>query len=205
MKTSILTIIMFVCLAGPLVGEDGDSTYTNPTIGISITKPAEWHFVTAEQHQENLERVNMKDEQFRQYVLEHSRLPLVAMTKYPEPHDDLNPSLKINVRPLGSLPKEEPVKILEAILPQLRRSFEGFSIEEGPRDTVLAGARTAYARFHYSLETQDSTVFPTCSEIWIIPRTNHLLMIGAGTRQDEKNGKREEIAEILATLKIDKE
>ena len=59
-------------------------------------------------------------------------------------------------------------------------------------------------RIHYSLIIPDGRKFPTSSELWIVPRGDYFFMIGAGTRQDERNGSREEIHEILSTVVLSK-
>lgn len=205
MRTTMLLLIMLLVSVGFAIAEEANDTYTNPTVGISVTKPADWHFFSAEQNLENLKRTKMKDDEFQRFLQLYATAPLVAMTKYPEPFDDLNPSLKVNIRPLGEMSGDNPVKIIELFLPQFDNLFEDFSVVEGPSDTVVSGMKAAYVRIHYSLQTQDKTEFPTCSELWIVPKGSFFFMIGAGTRQDEKTGKREEIAEILASLKIDKE
>ena len=203
MRSAMLLLTTCVLLTGMTIAEESDDTYRNPTVGITVTKPANWHFTTAEENLENLQRTKLKDDEFLKYVQLHATAPLVAMTKYAEPYDDLNPSFKVIIRPLGQLPGDDPAKMTELVLPQLGKQFDDFSIEEGPLDTVISGLKAAYVKFHYSLQTEDSTVFPTCSELWIVPRGNFFFMIGAGTRQDEKTGKREEIAGIMATLRLD--
>jgi hypothetical protein len=57
---------------------------------------------------------------------------------------------------------------------------------------------------NYTMEIPDGRSFQTTSELWIVPRGDYFFMIGAGTRQDEKTGSREEIQDILASLKIEK-
>jgi len=48
-------------------------------------------------------------------------------------------------------------------------------------------------------------VFPTASELWIVPRGDYFFLIGAGTRQDEKTGGRDEIRSILGTVRIEQQ
>ena len=48
----------------------------------------------------------------------------------------------------------------------------------------------------------EGQAFPACSEMWILPRGDFFFLIGAGSREDERTGTREEIRGILATLKF---
>ena len=181
-----------------------NNTYSNPTVGFSVTKPAEWHFLSAEQNAENLSRARLKDEAFQQLVQKYANAPMVAITKYEEPYDDLNPSLKVNMRPLGNFSADKPTAILDMISKQFESLFENYKVITAPKETRLAGLRAGYLKVHFAMKIPDGRTFPTCMELWIVPRGKHFFMIGAGTRQDEKTGKREEIEKILATIKIDK-
>ncbi len=104
MRVITLSLGILALLIGLSVAEDANDTFTNPTFGISVTKPADWQFMSAEQNLDNLKRTIVKDEEFQQLLQRYATAPLVVMAKYPEPFDDLNPSLKVNVRPLGELP-----------------------------------------------------------------------------------------------------
>ena len=78
-------------------------TYSNPTLGFSIRKPGSWHYLTAEQHRENLKRSDFADPKFKELVTRYARTPFLAITKYKEPHDDLNPSVQVNAREASNL------------------------------------------------------------------------------------------------------
>jgi hypothetical protein len=200
---AIITVLTLVSFSALMAAEK--DTYENPTIGFSITKPADWHFMTAEQNAENLKRTQLKDEAFQKLVQKYANAPLVAITKYEEPYDDLNPSLKVNIRPLGNFKADQPMAILELITKQFESLFEDYKVITAPKEIKVAGLKAAYLKVHYSLKIPDGRSFPTCSELWIVPRGKHFFMIGAGTRQDEKTGKREELQQILKSVKIDKE
>lgn len=199
-------LTLLVCLPlwqAALGGPVDKNTYANPTLGLTVTKPGDWQFATAEQHSENLRQTKMKDAEFQTLVQKYSTAPIVAMMKHPEPHPDLNPSFKINVRPLGDLSGDDPKALLELIVSPLRKAFEDFEVIESAKEITLAGHKAAYMKIHYNLATADGQRFATCSEMWVVPRGKNFFLIGSGTRQDEKSGKRAEIQKILSSLKID--
>jgi hypothetical protein len=202
MKPRVMVGVAALILLGAAKGAEKD-TYNNPTLGFSVTKPVEWYFMSAEQNAENLARARLKDEEFQKLVQKYATAPMVAITKYEEPYDDLNPSLKVNVRPLGSFSANKPTAILDLISKQFESLFEDFKVVTAPKETKLAGLKAGYLKVHFSMKIPDGRTFPTCSELWVVPRGKHFFMIGAGTRQDEKTGKREEIEKILSTIKID--
>ena len=189
----------------PCAGAESDeNTYDNPGIGISVTKPADWHFGTVEDHRDNLRRMTYRDEEMGEYVREESTAPLVYMMKYPEPYDDLNPTFKVGIRPLGTIPNDQPTAVLTVLLAGFRRTLNELTVQAGPKDTTIDGLPAGYLRIHYDLVTTDSAVCSACSEVWIVPRDSCLLMIGAGTKQDDADSAREEIATILGSLRIKK-
>lgn len=180
-----------------------DNIFKSISVGFEITKPKEWSFVTAQENLDNLKRTKLSDDEFQQLMLKYATAPLVAMTKYPEPYDDLNPSLKVNIKPFGQLKGKDSKEVISLILPQLQKMFKDYQLVQSPIDVNVAGFKAAYVRINYSLQIQDGRIFPTTSELWIVPRGDYFFMIGAGTRQDEKTGSRKEIEQIMKSIKID--
>ena len=203
LNASLQLIGLSLLLSSSALADD-QNTFSSLTVGFTVTKPASWQFFTAEQNLENLKRVDMGDKQFQELVTKYATAPLVMMAKYPEPYDDLNPSFKVNIKPLGRMKGQDPKKILGAVVKGLKRMFKDLRMVQPPSDTTVSGLNAAHMRVDYSLSIPDGRSFPTASEMWIVPRGDYLFMIGTGTRQDEKTGTRAAIQTILKTVKIDK-
>ncbi|MFO7529002.1 MAG: hypothetical protein R6W86_09400 [Marinobacter sp.] len=199
MRIIQVLILVFVSLSA---FAQEKNLFESVTVGFKVTKPDDWNFISAEQNRESLERFQMTDKEFHQQMVKYSSAPLVAMMKYPEPFEDLNPSFKVNIKPLGQLKGSDPKEILNLILPQFKKVFQDFNLTQRPTDTEVDGLPAAYMRINYSLAVPDGRVFPTTSELWIVPRGDYFFMIGSGTRQDEKTGSREEISEILSSVEL---
>jgi hypothetical protein len=203
MKPLALTLgAITTILLSALASAEDKNEYSNPTVGLSLTRPKGWQFATADEVAENFKRTKLSDEEFQKMLEKYSTAPLVAMMKHPEPFDDLNPSFKVNIKPLGGLPPNDPKKILSLVTKQFPKVFKDYKLVTAPTDTKISGLVAAYAKIHYSLEIPDGRSFPTCSELWIVPRGSYFFMIGAGTRQDESTGTRSEIRAILDSLKL---
>lgn len=202
--TLILSAVASMFLSVQANAED-KNRYSNPTVGISLSKPEAWQFVTADEVAENLKRTKLSDGDFQKRMEKYVTAPLIAIMKHPEPFDDLNPSFKVNVKPLGILPPKDPKKILSLLTRQFPKVFKDYKLITAPTETKVSGLLAAYAKIHYSLEIPDGRSFPTCSELWIVPRGAYFFIIGAGTRQDESTGKRSEILTILKSLKLVKQ
>jgi hypothetical protein len=151
----------------------------------------------------NLQRVEMQDESFEEYIKAHTVAPIVAMTKYKEPFDDLNPSLKVDVKSLHEHSAEDPLKILETYLLPIPKAFPDYKVVTKPKVTKLAGLKSAHVSLDYNLRLDGGRILPTRLELWIVPRGKLFFVIGTGTRQDERTGKRAEIQKIIESIKID--
>jgi hypothetical protein len=184
---------------------DDTDAFQSPTAGFQVTKPSDWTYVTAKQNLENIKAVKLSDEEFHAAMQKYATAPLVAMMKYPEPYDDVNPSFKVNIKPYGGLKGKAPEELINLVIPQVQKAFKDFVLVQAPTEAVVSGMKSAYARMNYTMEIPDGRTFPTTSELWIVPRGDYFFMIGAGTRQDEKTGTRDEIRAILETVKIEQE
>ncbi|HUE91090.1 hypothetical protein [Pseudomonas sp.] len=195
-RIALLVLISSSVFAAP------PNEFESVTVGLKVTKPTDWQFLSADENLENLKKIELNDQEFQQLMQKYATAPLVAMMKYPEPYDDLNPSFKVNIKPLGQLKGVDPKQILNLFLPQFQKMFKDFVLAQEPIDEKLSGLNAAYMRVNYSIAIPDGREFPTTSELWIIPRGDYFFMVGAGTRQDEKTGSRGEIKEILNSLVI---
>ena len=181
---------------------DGGEQVRIPTLGLSVVRPQGWVTITAEENAQNIRSVQMDDPEFQAMAARYANSPIFAISKYQEPYRDLNPSFKINVRPLGGFAKFSPEDILTAAIPAMSRVSSDMQVLEGPRATQVSGRKAAYAKLSYTLKARNVAV-PTISEIWIVPKGAVFFMIGAGTRADEKNGTRAEMRQILDGVRIE--
>ena len=203
MRKIFIALMIFLFAFSLCWGETvPDDYYFNQTLGIKLKKPAGWVFASAAENAKNLENIRLEDPKFQELVIKYSTTPLVVLTKYQEPYPDLNPSFKMNTRPYGNLPTKDPLEILNMISPMMQRLFKDYKLIEGPKEVTISGIRSGYLKIYFTLQSQGGDSFPTCSELWIIPRENFFFMLGAGTRQDEKTGKLAEIREIINSIEI---
>lgn len=198
---SKIAIALVVAASFPIAASaqaHGGTVLLNETLGISVTRPAGWHTLTAAANAENLERMELPSD-FKSALVRYARVPLFAFSKYPEPHDDLNPSFRITVREAGMDQNRSSREILDAVLPPIAASLNG--AVKKVQDVQVDGLPSAYARLKYVLKSGGNE-YPTVSEFWIVPRGSYFFIFGAGTRQDEGNGTRAEIASIVESVKF---
>lgn len=187
------------CLGSPVHAEA--DRFRNPTAQFELRKPTDWVYLSAEQNTANLKAVGISDADLREAMVKHATVPMVVLAKHPEPFNDLNPSFKVNMRPLGQFAGQPPAAILTALLPALTRAFADATLVQAPLATKVGGLDAAYLRIDYMLRAGDAE-YPTTSELWVVPRGDFFFLIGAGSRRDEATGSRREIAEILESIRF---
>lgn len=196
-----IKIFIFLLLSSNALAGNSDD-FENKMFGFKMSKPSDWHFLTAKEHYEGLKRINLEDKKFQEILAKKSSAPMVVITKHQEPFDDLNPSFKVSVKPIGRLINSNALKTIEAMTPIFEKMFTNFKIQQKPTKIKIFGLEASYTRFNYSVSIPDGRTFPATSEIWIIPKENYFFMIGVGFRQDEKTGSYDEIKSILDTIVI---
>lgn len=195
-------LIFAALIAPPAIAQPAGERLANQTIGVALTRPAGWTVVTADQNAANLEAVHGKDSEFMALAAKYATAPLYAFAKHAEPYPDLNPSFKINLRPMGTLAGRSAIELIELILPALQRTFPDLRIVQAPTPTIVGGLPAGYVRAEYTVSAAGQT-FPTTSELWIVPRGRFFFMIGAGTRTDERSGTRAEVRQIVDGMIIE--
>jgi len=199
MKTALVAILL---LFSAYAFSETASVFSNPTAGFTVTKPIGWHYLTAEQNLNNLKATQLSDKDFQAAMVKYASTPMVAMTKYEEPYEDVNPSFKVNIKPLGQFKGKDPKEIIGVMLPQFQKIFKDYKLAQSPTNISVAGISSAYTRINYTMEVAGMGTLPITSELWIIPHGDYFFLVGAGTRQDEKTGSRKEIESIINTIVI---
>ena len=173
--------------------------FNNPTVGISIEKPEAWHILSAQENSANLNRADVGTPELQEAIRKHASIPLFAFVKYPEPFSDVNPSIKLNTRPAGSLAGKSGKEILEAILPPLQAAMADFILVTAPEETYLDGIPTGHASMNYTLKSEGKA-YPASSEMWITPQSSYLVIVGAGYRQNN-DAEKQEVLNIVKSIK----
>ncbi|MDF2447208.1 MAG: hypothetical protein K0S46_2444 [Moraxellaceae bacterium] len=199
-RTAVMALLL--ALGGSALADKPD-VFRNETAGFQVVKPAGWTYATAAQNLENLKAIKLSDAEFQAAMQKYATAPLVVMTKFKEPYADVNPSFKVTLKPYGPMKGLSPVQLISLVIPQFQKAFRDFELVQPPVEVEVAGIKSSYARMNYTMDTQTGEKFSLTSELWIVPRGDYFFMLGAGTRRDERNAKRGEIAEILKTVRVE--
>lgn len=200
-----LVLIFLIFVSNTFATKEKDNKlvkYENNVIGFQISYYKNWVTLDSKSLATNLNNLTTKDSNFTKLLQTNASLPFFAISKYQEPHDDLNPSLRVNARPLGGLKGKSMVEIIKIIIPNFQKIYEDFKIIDEPKIIKINNIEMAYTKFYYILKNTDGKEFKSCSELWLIDKGDFFIMIGAGSKQDESNGKRQEIQDMINTIKI---
>jgi hypothetical protein len=171
--------VFFACIAWA----QDPNTFASSAAGVSMSKPLGWHF-TAQQNA--------------------ATAPLVVITRHEEPFDGLNPTVKINIRPLGEWNGSNPVEIVETLTAPLQQAFKDAATVDGPRETELSGLKAGYVRVNFTLQSAAGRAFRTSSELWVVPRGSDYFLIEIGRSQTAGEAEKRELRSIVNSIKIDR-
>jgi hypothetical protein len=193
-------------LAMPWAGDAGASgdveRLHDTAAGISLIKPAGWTTASAQDIERNRERVRLPDSELQRAMQEGATAPLLVFMKYPESHDELNPSVQVVLRPLGPLVGATPTQILEAAIGPLEQVFYDFEFVQRARETTVDGLPAAYMVAKYSIANTDGATFATLSRLWVVPRGGLMFMIGMNGPQEGGDVSAAEFEAVLDSIEI---
>jgi hypothetical protein len=177
--------------------------FHSPTAGFTITKPAGWQFATMEQVAASRAVARLKDKELEAQIRQRANAPLVVITKHPEPHDDLNPSTQVMVRPLGQLEGKSAVELMRLIVPGIQRAMADFTFVEAIQETKVGGMPAAYMKAKYTVANPEGKEFKTLARTWILPRGSFMFMISMSGPQEGAEVSEAEFKAILDSIKIE--
>jgi hypothetical protein len=173
----------------------------HPGAGIELMRPAGWQDATLAQVQANREKVRLPDSELQHALQTRSALPVIAFTKYPEPHAGLNPSVQVTLR---SALRGAPTELLSGALVTMRRAFPDFKILSPVRATQVSGLPAAQVKATYTLTAQSGQSFPVQSRMWLVPRGSLMFLIGMSGTTSGEDVCEAEFNAVLASIVIHK-
>lgn len=180
------------------VKEQASHTFTSVAAGISITKPEHWRFKsTAPLAASATSRLS--DQALMSALRHRGKEPLVVLLKYPEPHD-FNPSVRIMLRPLGTLRGRSAEDILKLLQPFFRRQFRDFSLVGEFEPITLSGVSGAQMVMDYTLPSAHGQGYQARSRMICLLRGEFMIQIGVGLPRDADKALLDDIEHILNAL-----
>jgi hypothetical protein len=199
MKSGILLMLVSLSNLAQAAQED---VFANKAIGLEITKPATWYYVSAPQYLDNIASTKFDDHDVQAWVAKYITSPLVAMATSTDPSRGFNANFKVQVKPSGSLKGQPATAIVAAVLPLAQKAFKDYQVDQPPIEVEISGIKSAYARINFTAQMSDGRSDPATSEVWVIPRGDYFFILGAVSARNADASTREEVAAIVRSVKI---
>ena len=206
-KLIVLVALVLSFVLSPVVAEvalAGDNNFNSPTVGFEIVKPDGWVYMSMDEVAEARANIRLDDKDLEELIKTRARMPLVVMTKYPEPHADLNPSVQVTFSPLGAAKDMSATEILSQTMGMVKSMAEDFTLVDGIKEIEVDGFKGAYMKASYTVKNPEGREFKTTSRLWFIKRGAFAFMVGASGPQSGADMSEKEFAEIVASIKIAK-
>ena len=178
--------------------------FENATAGIALIRPAGWQTASLQTVQENRERVQLSDAELQAAMQKAATAPLFVFLKHPEPNPDLNPSIQITLRPLGTLAGQPPTDIMKLAVSALQKALPDFTFVTEITDAQISGLAGAHMRAKYTVMNRDGASFKVLTRMWLVPRGSYMFMIGMSGPQEGPDVSEAEFSAALASITIQK-
>ena len=203
MKGSVLVVAI---VAGAVMAAEGNTNdvnvFASQTAGFRVSKPAAWTFASMQQVSQYRASARLKDKELEEAVRQRANAPLVAIMKHVEPYDDLNPSVQVILRPLGTLAGKSAVELMKLAILPLQQAMADFQFVEPIQKTTVGGKPAAFMKAKYTVANPEGREFKTFSRMWIVPRGQFMFMMSMSGPQEGGDVSEKEFAEIHKSIQI---
>lgn len=177
--------------------------FQSDVAGFGLIKPSGWHFATVEMEQANRERVTLGNQQLDELVRTRANPSLVLVSKYPEPTDKLNPSIKVLLRPLGNLQGASPLDVGNAVVGGMKQTIPTFQMEGKVEQTVVSGLPASKVRARFSIaQAGGGASYDVLSRSWFVPRGPYLFIIAMSGPTQGEDTSETEFSRVLESITI---
>jgi hypothetical protein len=198
-KATMKFVILSVFLAFRAVLFGSEVTYVSPAAGISLVKPASWHLTAMDLGKSDC---RLDDAALASLLKPKRNIPLVTITKYPEPYDDVNPSFLLSIEPMGKLKGRTAQEILQVIKSSLARTFSNFEVRRNVGAMNCGGLPGADMEVRYLFKTAAGKELASQSRMICLPRGDFFIQITTATAPDPDSATQDALNGIIAALKV---
>jgi hypothetical protein len=207
MKTSTSILLALALLLAPSAASPTPPSppyaehFASPAIGISIDPPKGWR--TLERREVAPESKNrLPDVQILAALRPLEGRPLVEFAKHPEPYPELNPTIQLNVQPLGGLTGKKLDQMMTRIMLPLRNAHPDFHLIGPMKDGTVSRLKSLEAIAAYTL-TVGPRQYDVRSRIWVAPRGALLFVIAMTDPPKGGDVAEREFEAALASIQIE--
>lgn len=179
-----------------------EHTFHNTTIGFSITKPSEWHYVSREILESNRDTNRANNSQLQEVSEKTGNSPfLTVFSRYPEPNSRNNPTVSVTVLNTG-VPGLPPKSFLQQSTVIMKKAYPDLTIVEEVRDHEVDGISGTFTRLKFTIVGADNQTMPTLHRIWLIPHGHLMFSVVMTGPQEGPDLSEDAFQQILKSIKI---
>ena len=165
---SIISLIALSLYVNIVYGNE--NTYSNEALGVVITKPSDWHFISTSVVEEHRDNVQFNDDSLMQQIKDKVRLPIVTIAKYHDPlsRESVTPTVQVVVSVIDeAVPLE---KIIFSAAAAIKQSAHSFKVIKETSSLLISGLSAASAEFELSVLNQANESFNLSSKLNVVRR-----------------------------------
>ncbi|KRA75947.1 hypothetical protein ASD78_08290 [Lysobacter sp. Root667] len=190
------TLLLLCSISTGIAADPSGNLYENVELGLRLTKPDSWHFATAEQKAERLERLDFGSEAYKQQVIAHTE-PAVVIAQYAGQHEGINPSLNIMLNSFAGMPEPTAEGVIK-LASGIKQAYPDAQLSPAT-DVVVAGRRSRRIAMDYTVPTTSGDALAVSAVMWVVPDGDFFLAVGGSYPQGDRAAL-EQIEKTLKTL-----
>jgi hypothetical protein len=168
--------------------------------GFQIGVPDGWIIQDTVAVKANRERI-VVEHPILQQRFQQAAMPIFVSTRFPDGHDDVNPTVQVVFRPVPELGAPAAV-ILEKILGGMAMILPEFKLLLPVSECELGGQPAAHARVAFVMQDDDQK-FNIVARSWVVPRGEMMFMVGLSGPAEGEYVSEDEFVAIADSVRID--
>ena len=197
-----MRFVLFAIAAGLLTcGTASAERFSNSVIGLSVEKPDDWCVLSVEANAKDRRKIETDNPELREALQKDATVPLYEFARSRHLYGRITATVKVETRPAGQSEGQSGQQVLRAMLSQISQMMADVKVVKAPELVSLGGKTSGHMALIYTLKA-DGASFPVASEMWVIPRGNYFVVLGATYHPNDKTGERAEVMEIVNSLQL---
>jgi hypothetical protein len=178
-------------------------TLQSPDLRLSVTKPAEWRFLTPKEKRAARDAKPFVNAELAYLIRQNPFPPRIVIARYPEPRVELNPGVSIDRYPLDDYRLKDGLWIAGRVVHNRQRLLNHVEIVEPTAWRTLGGRAAGYCHIRFTLEMKGAPAYHVDERTWAIASPLSTFLIIARCSQDDPPEVTQAIDAVIASIHFD--
>jgi hypothetical protein len=187
------------------------NTYHNKAVGLSFTKPDEWHFLSFDEILkekgttliEESKEDAAKRKQYLKSLTASTGMEPVAVARYKEPYKGLNPQFQVFFRPGYEENEDSALSRINEYLYYTSQHIVRFRAIIPSKLVKVSGREAAYSMFYFTYTTNEGENIKTIALILLIPKGDKYFLISTISSADEWPSLKGQFEKIIDSINVE--